>query len=90
MGPEIPFTPTYIRGKKAPLKRDVKLWLAFNGNAVLNVARSIRDDHPESFPVLADALEERRLRERRPTRLVPHWRPRRRRRVGAAVVLGKE
>ena len=46
------------RRKKAPAERRVKLWLAYNDNTVRDLARSIRDGHPEAFPVLADALEE--------------------------------
>jgi hypothetical protein len=58
MGSGIQFTPTYLRAKKPPAKGDVKQWLAFNNHAARDLARSIRDGHPEAFPVLADALEE--------------------------------
>jgi hypothetical protein len=53
------FTPAYLRAKKAPLKRDVKRWLAWNGGTVLALARSIRGGgQTATLPILADALEE--------------------------------
>jgi hypothetical protein len=59
MGPGIRFDRLYQRAKKAPLKRDVKRWLAWNGGTVLALARSIQDGGQlDALPVLADALEE--------------------------------
>jgi hypothetical protein len=59
MGPGIEFSPTHLRGKKAPLKRDVKVWLEWNTHTIRDIALSIREDkRTDSFPILADALEE--------------------------------
>jgi len=53
------FNPATIRAKKRPLKREVKLWLAWNNGTVLALARSIREQgRTEAFPILADALQE--------------------------------
>lgn len=58
-GPGMYFSPSYLRAKKAPLKRDVKQWLAWNGGTVFALAKSIRDGGPtDVFPILGDALEE--------------------------------
>ncbi len=55
----IRWEPPRVRKKKAPLKRDVKLWLAFNNNTARDLALSIRDrGQTDAFPILADALEE--------------------------------
>jgi len=49
----------WIRDKKAPAKKNVKLWLAFNNNTARDLALSIRDaGQTDAFPILADALEE--------------------------------
>lgn len=57
--PGILFWPCALRNKKAPLKRDVKLWLSFNHNTARDLALSIRDHgQTEAFPILADALQE--------------------------------
>jgi hypothetical protein len=59
LGPNIQFVPKYLRGKKPPLKRDVKLWLAFNNNTARDLALAIRDrGQTDAFPILADALQE--------------------------------
>jgi hypothetical protein len=53
------FTPAELRAKKAPLKRDVKLWLEWNNGTVRNLARAIREEgRTDALPVLGDALEE--------------------------------
>ncbi|MBV9124836.1 MAG: SMI1/KNR4 family protein [Planctomycetes bacterium] len=58
-GPGIYFSPAYLRTKKAPLKGDVKRWLAWNSGTVLALAKSIREEgRTDVFPILADALEE--------------------------------
>jgi hypothetical protein len=58
-GPGMYFAPTRLRAKKRPLKRDVKRWLECNNGNVRDLARSIRDERrADTFPVLADALEE--------------------------------
>jgi hypothetical protein len=58
-GPGLYFCPTYLRSKKNPLKREVKLWLAWKDGTVLKLAKSIREQRSaDAFPVLADALEE--------------------------------
>jgi hypothetical protein len=55
----IEFRPRYLRSKKAPAKKDVKLWLPFNNNTARDLALSIRDaGRTDAFPILADALEE--------------------------------
>jgi hypothetical protein len=55
----IHWRPHRVRKKKAPLKRDVKLWLAFNNNTARDLALSIRDrGQTDAFPILADALQE--------------------------------
>jgi hypothetical protein len=52
------FYPRYIRDKKVPAKKHVKLWLAFN-NTARDLALSIRDrGQTDAFPILADALQE--------------------------------
>ncbi len=57
--PGIAFRPLLLRKKKAPPKRDVKLWLAFNNNTARDLVRSIRDrGQTDAFPILADALQE--------------------------------
>jgi hypothetical protein len=57
--PGIAFSPRYLRGKKSPLKRDVKRWLAWNDGTVAKLANSIRAERrTDVFPILADALEE--------------------------------
>jgi hypothetical protein len=59
LAPGISFHSRYLRGKKAPLKRDVKSWLAWNNGTISELARSIRDEgKADTFPVLADALED--------------------------------
>lgn len=47
-----------IRKKKAPTRKEVRRLLAWNGGAVRALALAIREGQPESFGVLADALEE--------------------------------
>jgi hypothetical protein len=55
----IPYELTHGRKKKAPLKRDVKQWLAFNGNTARDLALAARDHgRADAFPALADALQE--------------------------------
>jgi hypothetical protein len=55
----IEFAPRFLRGKKAPLKRDVRLWLAWNNNTARDLALSIRErGQTDAFPILADALQE--------------------------------
>jgi hypothetical protein len=57
--PGITFFPSAIRRKKAPLKRDVKLWLSWNNNTARDLALSIRDrGQTDAFPILADALQD--------------------------------
>jgi hypothetical protein len=57
--PHIPFTPYQLRSKKAPTKKNVTLWLAYNHNTARDLALSIRDKRQtDAFPILADALEE--------------------------------
>ena len=57
--PGIAFWQTAVRNKKAPSKRDVKLWLASNNNTARDLALSIRDHgQTGAFPILADALQE--------------------------------
>jgi hypothetical protein len=57
--PHTPWMPRRTRKKKKPLKRDVKLWLAFNHNAARDLALSIRNEgRTDAFPILADALQE--------------------------------
>jgi hypothetical protein len=56
---EIRFHPFSLRRKQLPAELDVNNWLAFNNNAVRDLALAIRDHgRTEAFPVLADALEE--------------------------------
>jgi hypothetical protein len=58
-GQGIYFTPTYLRAKKRPLKRDVKLWLEWGDGTVRALAKSIRDEgRADAYPILADVLEE--------------------------------
>jgi hypothetical protein len=55
----IRWEPYTARKKRKPLKRDVKLWLAFNNNTARDLAVSIRDrGQTDAFPILADALQE--------------------------------
>jgi hypothetical protein len=57
--PGIAFDPYFMRKKKVPAKKSVKLWLVFNNNTVRDLALAIHDHgRAEAFPVLADALEE--------------------------------
>ncbi len=53
------FRPTFLRTKKTPPRRDVKLWLAFNNHTARDLALAIRDHgRTDAFPILADALQE--------------------------------
>lgn len=54
----IEYNPCHVREKVPPSPGEWHELLAFNNNAVRDLARSIRGGHPEAFPVLADALEE--------------------------------
>ena len=57
--PHTPWKPYRTRKKKKPLKRDAKLWLAFNNNTARDLALVIRDrGQTDAFPILADALQE--------------------------------
>lgn len=48
-----------VREKNGPEVVDVQTWLTWNNGTIRNLAISIRDDpRPNSFPILADALEE--------------------------------
>lgn len=57
-GPGVYFCLGYLRTKKAPLKRDVRRWLSWNGSTILAMAQSIREGQTDALPILADALEE--------------------------------
>jgi hypothetical protein len=53
------YCPHCVRFKNAPKKSDVKRWLHWNHGAIAGLARSIREDgRTDTFPILADALEE--------------------------------
>jgi hypothetical protein len=55
----ITFSPWRLREKKAPAKKHVKLWLAWNNHTARDLALSIRDrGRTDAFPILADALQE--------------------------------
>jgi hypothetical protein len=55
----ITFCPQHLRDKKAPAKKHVKLWLAFNNHTARDLALSVRDrGQTDAFPILADALQE--------------------------------
>src|SRR5438046_136060 len=55
----IPYKREAVKQKQIPAAGDVKSWLAWRGNTIRDLARSIREDgRAKAFPILADALEE--------------------------------
>ena len=55
----IRWDPYQLRKKKSSLRRDVKLWLAWNNHTARDLALSIRErGQTDAFPILADALQE--------------------------------
>jgi hypothetical protein len=55
----IPYQRYFVRGKNGPQEEQVRAWLVWNHGAVREIARSIREEgRADTFPILADALEE--------------------------------
>jgi len=57
-GSGVPFSPQFLRSKKNPSPRDVQAWLTCNNGIVRDLAQSVRKSKKNTWPVLADALED--------------------------------